>query len=375
MNRTPEEKLFDYLENVDEDFLVEAMDIDSAEKLEKSKKVPLWIHRPAFRWTAVVAACLAILLCILPLLQSFAPVGGGEQPNTPPMLYDPTWPSQPSTPTAPTQPNESLDPPWEVVGTNISIESADMLHYYSAIYLLSQQYQANLTASGSSSGNGLTLLDEPDIGDEPYCTMPSSPWELETEPPGNTEPPMNTEGPAVEPSTEYTAPVDNENYYYYEIDPKATFHISKVVFFRIQLSGDGFLAQTLGTGIVDVVITDFEIWGDLMITFKNGDKYLSCLTNGHSAYEFEFSTHKYIEGFYVVKDGRHINYRFVVTLDHNIQVDHFECDYWDYFNPGNPDGIIPLVGETYIADTDISFTIGDLESHFRNIQIPNQTEQ
>ena len=390
MNRTPEEKLFDHLSEIDPALLDEAMELDSAEKLQKT--VP-FTQKPAFRWTAAVAACLAILLAILPILQTGAPLNGGEQSNTPPMLYDPTWPTRPSTPnnpTDPTDPNETLDPPWLVVGTNLSIDSADMLNYYSAIYLLAQ----NSTGTGASSSGGFPLWDpmdntEPPYGDIPIYSTPSStmppdvdydypepppppPWELESE---YTEPPANTEGPPVTPPTPPTTPPNTEDdYYEYPIDPDTQFHLTQVIFFRIQLSGDGFLAQTLGTGIVDVVITDFDIFGDYMITFKNGDKYLSCLTNGYGPSEFEFSTHKYIEGFSIIKNGRQINYRFLVTLDGNMQVDHFECDYWDYFNPGNPDGIMPVVGETYIANTDLTFTIDQLETYFRSFKAPTQSE-
>ena len=390
MNRTPEEKIFDHLSEIDPALLDEAMELDSAEKLQKT--IP-FTQRPAFRWTAAIAACLAFLLCILPLLQNAAPLPGGEQPNTPPMLYDPTWPTRPTNPSQPgnpTVPGESLDPPWITPGTNLSIDSADMLNYYSAIYLLSRQYQADLTAADSSSGYGLTLLSEldntePPYGDIPIYSTPSStmppdvdyddpepppppPWENEPE---NTEPPANTEGPPVNPPTDSSIPSYTEDdYYEYPIDPNTQFHLTQVIFFRFNLTGDGFLAQTLGTGIVDAVITDFDIFGDYMVTFKNGDKYFSCLTNGHGPSEFEFSTHKYIEGFNVVKNGRQTNYRFAVNLDGNMQVDHFECDYFDYFNPGNPDGIMQVVGETYIANTDLTFTIDQLESYFRSLKIP-----
>lgn len=358
MNRTPEEKLFDHLSEIDPALLDEAMELNSAEKLQEKVKTVPFTKGPLFRWTAAIAACLAIVLCILPLLQNTTPPPGGEQPNTPPMLYDPTWPTwptNPSQPITPSIPSESLDPPWITAGTNISIESADMLNYYSAIYLLAQQNTVNFTSAGSNSGYGLTLLDTLDT----------------------TEPPANTESPQVNPPADPTVPPYTEDdYYEYPIDPNAQFHLTQVIFFRFNLTGDGFLAQTLGTGIVDAVITDFDIFGDYLITFKNGDKYFSCLTNGYSPSEFEFSTHKYIKDFNVVKNGRQTNYRFAVNLNGNMQVDHFECDYFDYFAPdNNPDGVLPVVGETYIADTDLTFTIDQLETYFQNIQFPTQTEQ
>ena len=388
MNRTPEEKLFDHLSEIDPALLDEAMELDSAEKLQKT--VP-FTQKPAFRWTAAVAACLAILLAILPILQTGAPLNGEEQPNTPPMLYEPTWPTCPSTPnnpTDPTDPNETLDPPWLVVGTNLSIDSADMLNYYSAIYLLAQ----NSTGTGASSSSGFPLWDpmdnteppygdipiystpsstmpppadtftEPEIGDEPYCTMPPPPWELESE---YTEPPANTQRPPVPPPPPPPPPPDE--LYYYENDPDTVFHLSKVIFFRIYLSGEGFLTDKVGSGVVDVVITDFEIFGDYMITFKNGDRYYSCLTDGKSHTEYRFTAHKYIEGFQVVKNLALQDHRFYVTLDGNGQVTHFECGYFE-------EGERPVLGQTYTANVNETFTIDQLETYFRSFKAPTQSE-
>ena len=388
MNRTPEEKLFDQLSNIDINLLNEAMEIDSAEKLPKSKKAIPFTQKITFRMAVAAAACFAIILGILSITNPKTPDSGDSQLDAPPHFAEPSWPTQPSEPSIPPFPSEALDPPWELAGTNISIESADMLNYYSAIYLLSQQYQSTLTTAGSSSGYGLTLLDALENTEPPYDDF--SFGGIYTEPPeGNvpvdettepknvpppppdwddiyTEPPANTEGPPVEPSTEYTIPEDAEIYYYH-FDPNATFHLSNVIFFRIQLSGDGFLSQTLGVGIVDVVITDIGI-SEPLITLRNGDKYLSCLLNGGNDTFFEFSTHKYIEGFSIVKNFRQENYSFVVTLDGNMQADHFECQVFGYGN--NPDGIMPIVGETYIADTDLTFTIDQLETYFRTVKIP-----
>lgn len=383
MKPTSDEKLFDYLSDVDDQLLNEAMDINSAEKLPGRTKIVLFLQKPAFRRTAVIAACLAVLLCILPLvdlldnsefLESDVPIGvtyAGSL-DTPPVLYDPT---EPSSTTSPSIPIESLDPPWENVGTDLSIESADMLNYYSAIYLLSRQS----TGTGASSSYGLSLLDSFDNTEPPEGNVPvdettgTDDIPIYSTPPDTdeTEPPANTEGPPVDPPVDPTIPPDAEIYYYH-FDPDATFHLSKVIFFRIHLTGDGFLAQTLGTGIVDVVITDISISNigvsEPLITLRNGDKYLSFLLNGGNDTFFEFSTHKYIEGFSIVKNFRQENYAIVVTLDGNMQVDHFECQIFDYGN--NPDGIVSVVGETYITEADLTFTTDELETYFRTVEIP-----
>lgn len=389
MNHTPEEKLSNYLSEIDKDLLDEATALDSAEKLQKHRKIIPFTQKSILRLAVAAMICIILLASILPILRSPTIPAGESQPDLPPQIHVvPTWPGVPTPPTNPAEPTipvESLDPPWLAVGTNLSIDSADMLNYYSAIYLLAQ----NSTGTGFSSSTGFPLWDpidntEPPYGDIPIYSTPSStmppdvdydypepppppPWEYD---PDNTEPPVNTEGPPVAPSTEYTIPEDAE-IFYYNFDPNATFYLSKVIFFRIQLSGNGFLAQTLGTGIVDVVITDLGVC-EPMITLKNGDKYLSCLLNGGGDTFFEFSTHKYIEGFSIVKNFRQENYAFVATLDGNMQADHFECQVFGYGN--NPDGIMPVVGETYIANTDLTFTIDELETYFRSFKAPTQSE-
>ena len=391
MNRTPEEKLFDHLSNVDADLFSEAMDIDSAAKLQKNHKIIPFTQKTIFRMAVAAAACLAIVAGILPMFNREAPLPGDAQLDTPPNFIEPNWgtrpsdPTTPSNPTIPSIPIESLDPPWENVGTNLSIESADMLNYYSAIYLLAQQNTVNFTSAGSNSGYGLTLLDtldttEPPYGDIPIYSTPSStmppnvdyddpepppppPWEYD---PDNTEPPGgNTEGPPVNPPTEPTQRPDE--FYYYDIDPNAAFHLSKVIFFRIYLSGEGYLTQQIGSGVVDVVITDFDIFGDYLVTFKNGDKYYSCLTDGKSRTEYRFTAHKYIEGFQVVKNLALQDHRFNVQFDENGQSIYFACGYFE-------EGECPVLGQTYIANVSEDLTLGELESYFRSFKAPTQSE-
>ena len=93
----------------------------------------------------------------------------------------------------------------------------------------------------------------------------------------------------------------DEDIYYYEIDPNERFRITKVIAFQIGLTDpEGFLAKRLGTGIVDVVITESNL--EIMITFHAHGKYYTCLMNGGGKTNYQFSTHKYIEGFNIVKN-------------------------------------------------------------------------
>jgi len=376
MNRTPEEKLSDYLADIDQGLLDEAMAVDSAEKLQKARKILPFSQKSLLRLAVAAMICVILLASILPILRSPAPPAGAGQLDVPPSLMEPTWgtrPTDPTTPldsTIPSIPIESLDPPWEIVGTNVSIDSADMLNYYSALYLLSQQHQTSLTAAGSSSGYSLTLLDELDIPiDETYPQFPADDLPLpETEPSewgsgydtDNTEPPDTTEGPPIAPSTQPTEPKDE--FYYYDIDPSAQFHLSKVLFFRIYLSGDGYLTQKIGSGVVDVVITDFDIFGDYLITFKNGNSYYSCLTDGKSPTEYRFTAHKYIQGFQVVKNLALQDHRFNVQFDENGQATYFSCNYFE-------EGECPVLGKTYIAEVSENLTLAELEEYFRSVKI------
>lgn len=368
MNRTPEEKLSDYLTDIDKALLDEAMNVDSAEKLRTRRSILPFNQKAILRLAVAAIACIILMASILPVLRSPAPSEKKPQLDVPPILMDPTLgtpPTNPTKPTTPNIPNESLDPPWEVVGTNISIESADMLNYYSAIYLLSKQ-----------SGNVVTssycryLWDEPNVLiDETNPQFPADdlpvpetePWEWETTyTQDNTYPPENTEGPPLSPSTEPTQRPDE--FYYYDIDPNSVFHLSKVTFFRIYLSGDGYLTQQIGSGVVDVVITDFDIFGDYMITFKNGDKYYSCLTDGKSQTEYRFSAHKYIDGFQVVKNLALEDHRFNVEFDENGQAIYFTCSYFE-------EGECPILGQTYIANVSEDFTLDELEGYFSSLVI------
>ena len=123
------------------------------------------------------------------------------------------------------------------------------------------------------------------------------------------------------------------NYVEYPIDRNKVFTSTMVTYFTINLNDErGFLAQKLGgTGKVEVVVTqnDIDFMGE-MITFKRGDRYFSCLCNSASNHaqmgkSFSvFSTHKYIDGFNIVKNMQQENYEFTVLYEGSKVVD-FTC--------------------------------------------------
>lgn len=159
----------------------------------------------------------------------------------------------------------------------------------------------------------------------------------------------------------------------YPINPSAEFIVTMVTYFQIELKDErGFLAQKLGgTGVVEVAITENNL--ENMITFKRGDRYYSCLLNGASydsdgsLVSYRFSTHKYIEGFNIIKDFEQDNFLFTVLFQDNKVVGIESA----WFNDEDADDSsideISLI-EDYcvVMFTKRSFTISQLEVYFKN---------
>ena len=164
-------------------------------------------------------------------------------------------------------------------------------------------------------------------------------------------------------------------YLEYPIDRDQIFTTTMVTYFTIELNNEkGFLAQKLGgTGLVEVVVTEnnIEDMGQ-MITFKRSEKYYTCFMNSQvndpysNKVSREFSSHKYIDGFNIVKNLEQENYKFTVHY-YGSKVVGFECA---------PFGGTPT---NYVADdvrfiedfcvvlfTRQTFTIDELEVYFRN---------
>ena len=176
----------------------------------------------------------------------------------------------------------------------------------------------------------------------------------------------------------FTAPnalLLNNTYAEYPIDRNKVFTATMVTYFTIELNDEkGFLAQKLGgTGLVEVVITKNNI-DDLeeMITFKREEKYYTCLRNG-GGYDTdtnitnsEFSSHKYIEGFNIVKNKLQYNFKFTVYYEGS-KVIGFECAPF-----GNTSFEYKTDDVTFIEDfcvvlyTKQTFTIDELEVFFKN---------
>lgn len=161
----------------------------------------------------------------------------------------------------------------------------------------------------------------------------------------------------------------------YPIERNKMFTISMVTYFSIELQDEeGFLAQKLGgTGVVEVVVTENDI-EDLgqMITFKRGERYYSCLLNresheqGSEKMSRRFSSHKYIDGFNLVKNLEQENYQFVVHYDGS-KVVGFECQpFSGTLSKYQTDSVTLVEDMCIVLYTKRNFTIDQLEMYFKN---------
>lgn len=326
MKDSRREALSEYLSDVDEAILGRACEIDDAEKMkryirEKSKK-PLY-KTVGFR-TLSAAACLML---IVGFWLSVPALFFRSNSKAPPQNNMATGTHTGKHTSESTSANQSLastsaevKPPSDRTEALLTITSIDMLNYYTAMKVL---------ADGVIS----------DVGyDKPLYAEGEHPF------------------------------ADTQKVYDYAFDPNETFTVTRAIFFQIEIRNEeGFLASKIGTGIADVVITENSL--EPMITFKNGDRYYSCCENTRLDNGKLYSTHKYIDGFYIVKNSEQENYSFSVLYDNfnldycNVSADSVICS--SYQNGGSsPDGEMAVVGKTRISDAGGSFTVSELERYF-----------
>lgn len=177
---------------------------------------------------------------------------------------------------------------------------------------------------------------------------------------------------------DFSAPVLrllNNTYAEYPIDRSKVFNLTMVTYFTIVLNDEkGFLAQKLGgTGLAEVVVTenDIEDMGQ-MITFKREENYFTCFMNSKNngsnsaAVSREFSSHKYIDGFNIVKNLEQENYKFTVRYSGS-KVVGFECAPFNC-TPEKYTADDATLIEDYcvVIYTKQTFTIDELEAYFKN---------
>jgi len=347
MKNSRNERLSEHLLNVDEEILTNAYEIDDAEKLgqyiktKNSKTKKPFYMTPVFRRVTTIAACFVLIVGVIFSIPALLN-DSSEDPNN-------------------DKNHGEVVPPWLKGEEYLTINSIDMLNYYSAIRVLEDPTEVKtmsaktdakimfLSANTRTTSNmGIVLLSNTNDHGVGYDSSPDKP---------------TTNAP---PSPKIV---------YYELERDAVFTVSNVFFFQIELTdAKGFLASKVGTGTVDVVITKNDM--EDLITFRNGDRYYSCCANGGSwdLGKWEFSTHKYVEDFCLVKNLEQDNYQFVIEFDRLGNATGIKCEPYKTGGP-HADMNMSVVSSTHIASTNARFTIADLEEYFNTGKFPEETEE
>lgn len=334
------EKLLHAIGQIDDDMIEDAI-------IQPGQKKQPFVRTPAFRRVVAIAACFVLVIGLaLSMPKWFNPNSDG--------------------PGVPIDPGK-LPPPSVEGDGSIHIGGIDELAYYAAVRMIAGTPKtANQSVTGGSYGIALLASGyDTDKREEP--------------PEPETTGPDETQGPPV--STTPTPPAGyDEDIYYYALDPNEPFFIDKVSMFQILLTDEnGFLASQLGLGIVDVVITENCIWGESLLTFRNGEKFYSCLTNGWGydretgGTQWDFSTHKYVEGFYIVKNLEQENYKFYIEMNAAGDAVTFTCSRGIDNGGDRPDQNVQIVSSTEISNEGRSFTVAELEEYFNTGKLPEDT--
>ena len=221
------------------------------------------------------------------------------------------------------QKTDTTVPPWELDMSETRVESLDALNYYAAIELLSKaQDSATVGSIEGARKDALTVLSDGGAKEEVYT---------------------------------------------YELDPDEIFTVSEAIFFRIDITNEkSFLAARLGCGTIDVVITQNSL--EPMITFKNGDRYFSCLENSETHGARKFTTHKYIDGLAIVKNLEQENHAFRVSMS-GTRVTGLTVKSTDG-SMRYEDDAPKTSRKSYTASGSVSFTVKELSEHFAGIAPP-----
>lgn len=361
MKSSRNEKLSEHLLNVDEEILANAYEVDDAEKLKRyikakdaNKKKPFYMT-PVFRRVATIAACFVLIIGVILSIPALIKPNI-EKPNNEPD-------------NGKNHLGETIPPSFKTEDGYLTINSISQLNYYAAVRMITE----------GSKKTGMTGVGKTDADRGIVLLAAGSGFDKKEEPPvPEITAPSVTQEPAVTPNDPAHTGSDRD-IYYYSLDPNEPFYINRVSMFRIELTDEnGFLASELGLGVADVVITEECIWGESMITFRNGEKFFSCLTNGWGynsetgGCQWAFSTHKYVEGFFIVKNLAQENYGFRIEMDAKGQVISFYCHVTENGGP-RADQDVKVVGSTVVSNEGRSFTVAELENYFNSGKLPDNT--
>lgn len=340
-------RLSDAFGGLDDGLLEESLRVDDTKKLRRNKRRKAKSVSSAF--FPRLCRRLAVGACVLLL---------GSVLVAAPFLKERLEGSDPF--------GSSVVDPWAGQDEGrVVINSMDKWNYYAAKKTIADAYR--LSALSAEKGKGALIEAAADEAVFESAVDSSA----EDIPPEDYEPPKTQTGETSSAGGGGGNDIyDLENgTIYYDMSAWGELIVIRTIYFQIRLpSGEGFLASRLGGGTVEVVVAESGVAEDMdMITFRNGDRYYSCVGLG-TAYDKEtftehyyFSAHKYIEGFYLVKNLKWEHYEFRVSVRHG-EVVGFTCDY-RYTGEENE---APSVAEnsTYIVDKEVTYTVAELEEYF-----------
>ena len=350
------EKLYEALDCAREEYLNEALETDSKERFDvlgkhngQEKKRARFLS-PAGRAILISCACLALVAAVLFSL-----------PGLRSLLFSTSAPEDPDR----FAPLPAPAPRHSSSGEDWKIDSIDKLNYYSAL--------AAIFSSGETSGSAIRTGASASYRKNRVLSDQNDPEPVVE----NTKEAAETR--ATEENGDQTPAQDVDyNYLVYDLGENTVFTIDKVYFFQIELTDEsGFLASKIGCGTVDVVINNLGFEENL-ITFKNNDKFYSCLQFGGSGNDMIFGTYRYIEGFCLIKNLKQTNYSFHVTVngEYERQVTSFECQPSETKNPGkNPDSGVRIASKTIFCRTNFSFKLGELDSILKELRASLESAQ
>ena len=251
------------------------------------------------------------------------------------------------------------------------INSLDKLNYYAARktvddYLATKAVKTTDWGVWYSGEAAVDSVYDEDIPDSGYGEDTSEKEENGYEPPD---------------SIDTNRPQDTDTKVYYDLYSWHSFTMKRTIYFQIELSDENaFLGKNLGTGIVEVAITMGDIHDDLnMITFRNGDKFFSCMYHGYmgineetQADKYAFAAYRYIEGFYYVKDLQYKHLEFHIEVG-AIGDAVFTCNYQHSVYKNEP--VTVVENSTYCIDKEVTYTLEELEEYFNpSIQTDSASE-
>ena len=194
----------------------------------------------------------------------------------------------------------------EFFGESVVFDSFDKVNYYGGLLTLSEHTKH--LRKGRASTPGVALLASP-AGGGYRVTLLGNTTETSEEEAGRDPGPGPVPGDESWQGGIGSSDISGER-----------LCITTAIYFQLRVTEEHeFLAKKVGVGEVHVMITDLSIGINpyAAITFKNGERYFSCLTEGRGLQpdENRFGTHLYIKGFEMFKDTTEGVSTFRVTHD------------------------------------------------------------